>query len=245
MFNNLKKAFPVMVLLLAFACKNPVEDVKIVVDTNIIKYSSLVHIIDDSGNIPANITLTVTGAMADNVYEISGKKALTVKDGIISLGLHPSVNPTANNVVKFNVVINAPGYQQLTKEIQFVQDQFQQVVNLTLFKVGTPVVDKPVVTPVPTTTKVALNFKGRCANNTNLEIRPSIYVFFKESGSSAPYQYLGYMDKGYIETFLLTTGKTYEFKITYSGENYTVTRKIEQTEYTEVINMSSSVCNTF
>jgi len=256
-----------LLAIAATACKNPVEDVKIVVDMNIMKYSVLVHISDETGAVPQNISLTVGGNACNDIYEISGKKNFTVKDGVITLGLNPSVTPTTGKDVSFNISISATGYKSTVQSISFTSGTMQQVVNIIMEKpvsatapVTTPVttpVATPVTTPTtspattPTTTTVAssitvsLDFTGYCANRTNLQIRPSLYVFYREKGMGTAYKYLGYIKDGGIKTDKLSMGKTYEFQITYAGENYTISQLINQTSYTETFNMGSSVCSTF
>lgn len=238
-------AFAVLTILLFGACKKATTDIKVVVDMNIIKYSALVHITDANGNVPQGITMDVSGEQDSDVYEISGKKQFTVKGGFITLGLGPAVTPTASNPVKVSLTISAPGYQQLVQTLNFVADQKQQVVNVTLAKTGQTVTSKPPTPPASTGVTTTIDFYGYCANRTNLEIRPSLYVYFRQSGSDAQFQYLGYMQDGHIATDLLATGKTYDFQINYGGENYVVSQKIDQTYYSETFNMGSDVCNSF
>lgn len=247
---NLKTMVMALLLLSVAACKNPAEDVKVVVDMNIMKYSALLHIGDTNGATPQNISVAIGGASANDIYEISGKKVFTVKDGVITLGLSPSVTPGTTADVSYTVVISAPGYKVLTQPMSFKNGVLQQIIPVTLQKLSDenpPVVSAPVVTPAPTptSTKVTLDFTGFCANRTNLQIRPSLYVFYRLKGSGAAYVYLGYMTNGHLETNALTVGKNYDFQITYSGENYNVSGTVDKTSYQETFTMGSSVCNTF
>lgn len=242
---KIKAALAVMGILLFGACKNATEDIKIVVDMNIIKYSALVHITDANGNVPQGITVAVSGTEADNIYEISGKKDYTVAGGIITLGLGPAVTLTDSSSVKTQLTISAPGYQQDKQTLDFVAGTKQQVINVTLAKVGQPVTSNPPTPPLSTGIETTFDFYGYCSTRSNLEIRPSLYLFFRESGSSQPYQYLGFMQDGHIVTDLLSTGKTYDFQINYGGKNYIVTQKIAGTYYSETFNLGSDVCNGF
>jgi hypothetical protein len=247
---NLKTMLSGMLLLSVAACKSPVEDVKVVVDMNIMKYSALVHIGDTNGATPQNISVAIGGTSANDIYEISGKKVFTVKDGVITLGLNPSVTPTAAADVNYTVVVSAPGYKSLSRPMAFKNGVMQQIITVTLQKVtddNPPVASIPVVTPpaTPTSTNVILDFTGYCANRKNLQIRPSLYVFYRIKGSGAAYLYLGYMTNGHLETTALTVGKSYDFQITYAGENYNVSGTLDKTSYQETFTMGSSICNTF
>jgi hypothetical protein len=246
MFTFKRSAFVLLMLLVGASCTKPTQDIKVVVDTNVIKYSALVHVVDaaNGSNPPANLSLTISGQDAASIYEISGKKNYTISSGNISLGPTPTLEPTADRPVKFNVVLSAPGYTTVTQAIQINAGQTQQVVNISMVPVNAST--KAVAAPVATataTTPVTLNFVGTCANKANFELRPSIYIFYREHGSNTGYQYLGYMNKGVIVADL-AMGKTYDFSLTYNGISYAVTQKIELTNYSETIDMGN-VCNTF
>jgi hypothetical protein len=123
----------------------------------------------------------------------------------------------------------------------------QQVVNIAMSKVGepAPVAVPPAVIPVPAVvTPVTLNFTCTCVNKSNFELRPSLYLFYRQSGTGAAFQYLGYMDKGSITSSILSMGTTYDFEITYAGVNYIVTEKLQQAVYNEQIALGD-VCNNF
>jgi hypothetical protein len=229
-----------LLMLTVFACKNPTDDIKIVVDTNIIKYTAMVNVTDgQTGNQVGNATIAISGAAAPQIYELSGKKNFQLTAGMVTIGLHPNLVPSPP--VSITVEITAPGYNKDTREVVFTMSQAQQVVNIMLTKTGT--VTPPVVTPPPPTyNSVALNFTGRCPNRPDVEIRPSVYVYFRKSGSTVAFQYLGYMDKGNIETKLLAQNETYEFQIVFGGETYRIIQKVEQTSYRLTVDMPAA-CN--
>lgn len=239
-------AFALLITLLWTACTKPTQDIKVVVDTNVIKYSALVQVSDAANgtNPPANLSLAISGQDAASIYEISGKKNFNISNGIISLGPTPALEPTADKPVKFTATLSAPGYTTVTRDIQINAGQTQQVVSISMTKTGTTITTSPVATPTAeATVPVSLNFIGTCASKTNFELHPSIYIFYRVHGSASGYQYLGYMDKGSL-TAQLVMGNTYDFRLTYNGVSYTLTQKIEQNSYTQTIDMGD-VCNTF
>jgi hypothetical protein len=239
-------AFALLITLLWTACTKPTQDIKIVVDTNVIKYSALVQVSDAANgtNPPAGLSLAVSGQDAASIYEISGKKNFSVSNGIISLGPAPALAPTADRPVKFTVTLSAPGYTTVTQDIQINTGQNQQVVSISMAKTGTSINAAPIATPTAeATAPVNLNFIGTCASKTNFELHPSIYIFYRIHGSASGYQYLGYMDKGNL-TAQLVMGKTYDFQLTYNGVSYMLTQKIEQNSYIKTLDMGD-VCNTF
>jgi hypothetical protein len=239
-----KMAATALVMLLTLACKKPTENIKLVVDTDILKYTALIYVTDGSngGPAPADATITLIGGAADDIYELSGKKDIKLSAGIVTIGLDPNIVPIAGNPLRVNVQISAAGYQTEVKEVVFAAEQRQQTISIALRKAGSTA--PPVVLPPPPVydNTVSLTFTGRCPNRGDLEVRPSVYVFFRETGSGTAFQYLGYMNKGNINSKLILLGKTYDFQIVFGGEAYQVSQKIEQLSYDLSLDMGAA-CN--
>ncbi len=230
-------------MLAFFSCKKPTENIKLVVDTDIIKYTAMLNVRDaHTGDAaPADATITIIGEAAPNVYELSGKKNIKLAAGMVTIGLHPNIVPTADKPMMVTVEITASGYNKATKQVTFTAAQKQQVLDIDITKVGsgTP----PVIpTPQPIYNEVSINFTGRCPDRTDFQVRPSVYLYFRKLGSGTPFQYLGYMDKGNIVTKLLALNDTYEFQIVYGGTAYKVSQKIEKPSYELTIEMPGA-CN--
>jgi len=230
-------------LLGLVACSKPTENIKLVVDTDIIKYTALVQVTDaQTGNTaPANASIAVVGANAAHIYEISGKKEIKLVQGMVTIGLHPDIVPTAQNPITATVEIAAPGYTTQRKNITFTATARQQTVPIGIARVGNTA-PPIVVPPPPVYQEVSLNFTGRCPNRPDVEIRPSVYVSFRKVGTSESFKYLGYMDKGNITTNLLEMGASYEFQIIYGGNSYTVSQQIDQASYNLTVDMAAA-CN--
>jgi len=241
-----------LVAMFGFGCTKPTNNIKVVVDANVIKYSAMINVTDadDSNTVPAGLTLTVGGEVAGQIYEISGKKNFAFADGIISIGPSPTLVPTTSSPVKFTVTIAAPGYTSITQDVQINAGEIQQVVSVTLAKTGSAntggatVSSTPPNTSATGTTAVTLNFTGTCQNKSDFEFKPSNYIFYRQSGTSEAYQYLGYMNAGVI-TASLVLGETYDFKFVYNGQSYIVTQKVDETNYSESVDMGTTLCDTF
>ncbi|RZK54535.1 MAG: hypothetical protein EOO91_15740 [Pedobacter sp.] len=165
-----------LVMLTLSACKKPTENIKIILDTDVIKNTAMINVTDAQTGNPAPSNATISAA------------------------------------------------------------QKQQVVNIAITKTGTTA-PPIVIPPPPVYNNTTLTFVGRCPNRTDLEIRPSVYVYFKKTSSSGAFQYLGYMEKGNITTNLLALNETYDFQIVYGGATYRTSQKIEQTSYNLTIDM--------
>jgi hypothetical protein len=237
-----KTGLLMMVVLFMSACKKPTENITLVIDTDILKYTALIHVTDGSngGPAPSDASISVTGDAAGHVYELSGKKAIKLSAGVVTIGLSPNVAPATGAPIRVNLAVSASGYQTAVREVVFEADKKQQLLEIPLSKTGSTA--PPVVLPPPTVYEntVSLNFTGTCPNRQDLKIRPSVYVFFRENGSVNGFQYLGYMEKGNINTRLLLLGKTYDFQIAFGGEAYVVTQKIEQLSYNLSLDMPAA-----
>jgi hypothetical protein len=245
MSTYIKYSFFAIMLLSVFSCKKPTENIKVIVDTDVLKYTAFIRVIDAAtGLAPVNAKIEIGGAAAGNIYEISGKKTINLVQGITTIGVGPAANPTTASPVVCTANITAPGYTAVAKTITFTADKNQQVVNISISKTGSTA--PPAVIPdLPVyTTPVQLNFTGVCSNRNDFAIRPSVYILFRETGSKNIYQYLGYLDKGIISTSSLGLNKTYDFQITFNNESHSVTQKIEQATYLLTIDMGNA-CNNF
>ncbi|KAA8485323.1 hypothetical protein BDE36_2136 [Arcticibacter tournemirensis] len=122
------------------ACTNPVEDIKIIIDGNVIKSSALIRIVDPQQpeSVPANISLAIGGKDSAYVYEISGKKTFKVKDGMISIGLDPSRNVNESNPGECIISVSAPGYLAVNEVVSFTSQQSQQIITINLIKAINP-----------------------------------------------------------------------------------------------------------
>jgi len=248
---NLKTILLGVLLLSVAACQNPTTGVKVTIDMNILKYSALVRITDATSlAVIPGTTMTITGTNASSIYEISGKQVFTVADGNITLGLDPKFNIAGGNAT-FNVVVSAPNYRTLTQAITFTNGTLQQSINLGLVLATAPPAQTGGTytppTPTPTATHFILDFNGHCASKPDLNVRPSLYLYFRDHSAPAttPYLQLGYMDGGHIETNYLAIGKTYDFQITYAGTSYLVTQEIDVPSYTLTFDMGTSICSSF
>lgn len=230
-------------MLAFFSCKKPTENIKLVVDTDIIKYTAMLNVRDaHTGEpAPADAIITITGAEASNVYELSGKKNIKLVASMVTIGLHPNLVPTSDKPITVTIEITASGYNKTTKQVTFTAAQKQQVLNIDIAKIGS---GPPPVLPVPQPiyNEVSINFIGICPDRTDFQVRPSVYLYFRKLGSGTPFQYLGYMDKGNITTKLLALNETYEFQIVYGGNAYKVSQKIEKPSYELTIEMPGA-CN--
>jgi hypothetical protein len=133
--------FGALLLLTVFACKkSPTDGVRLIVNSNIIKYSANIQVVDAANQtiVPQNAALSISGQNADNVYEISGKKSFTLHNGKIEIGINPSLIPVTGAPVSFNLEISADGYLPISQEVQIAAGQFTQTLKITMLNISNP-----------------------------------------------------------------------------------------------------------
>jgi len=132
----------VLVSVIAVRCKKPTDGIVISVNTSgLFHYTALVQVVDPSGAVPNNLSVALSGANAASIYGIDGKKALGAPAGIISLAVHPKLEPTAASPLKFTLTVTGPGYLPLTIPVTIKSTDSTQIikayiVNLTVATAG-------------------------------------------------------------------------------------------------------------
>ncbi|RYE15728.1 MAG: hypothetical protein EOP51_26610 [Sphingobacteriales bacterium] len=117
-FKNIAAAFALVVILFA-GCKNPAEDVQIIVNTDIFKSPTLVQFVNAKKGAagPQDFNVTITGPNADLVRTSTGGKSFKATSGLLNLLLDRSANPTPASPVKFTVVANATGFAPIFQDV--------------------------------------------------------------------------------------------------------------------------------
>jgi|GEM_PF-4888988 len=131
----MKKIYIVAILVLSLAqmeCKNPLQGIQLYVRNDFFSYSVNVSVKDavNSGISLNNAVVTVSGPIADYLYDRDGKKAFKVDSGMVSFNLYGynGPAPTDDNPLYFNVSISVPNssYIPVTKIIQIRPEQLSQ-----------------------------------------------------------------------------------------------------------------------
>lgn len=110
-FKNIAAALALTVILFA-GCKNPADDVQIIVDTDIFKSPTLIQFVNAKAGVegPKVFNVEIKGTNAGLVVTPTGGKVFKTADGLLNLMLDRTANPSPSSPVKFTVVANAAGY---------------------------------------------------------------------------------------------------------------------------------------
>lgn len=111
LFKNIATALALAVILFA-GCKNPAEDVKIIVDTDIFKSPTLIQFVNAkaASEGPKVFTVEIVGPNANLVVTATGGKVFKTAEGLLNVFLDRTANPSPTNPVKFTVIANAAGF---------------------------------------------------------------------------------------------------------------------------------------
>ncbi len=108
------------------ACKNPIEDVDIIVNTDIFKSPVMVHFVnanENSSTAPSDFNVTISGPDADFVVNELGKKSFKAINGVITLALAKGKVANEQNPVTFTVYAEIPGFSPATQTIVLSTDR--------------------------------------------------------------------------------------------------------------------------
>jgi len=135
-------------------CKKPSQDFDFSVNADVFDNTVAVKLYDAAtpGVAPKNVSITIEGKSANGVYEISGKKLFKIVDGIISLGIHPSMAPKEGNPVEFVINVTAPGYLKVRMPVTVLAGQETKMVAISMINTENPPLGVTVVSETVTLT---------------------------------------------------------------------------------------------
>jgi hypothetical protein len=118
-FKKTAIALAVVTILLG-GCKNPAEDIKITVNTDIFKSPMLFQFVNAKAGSegPKDFTVEIKGPNADLVRTPSGGKVFKASDGLLNLMLDRTANPTPNNPVRFTITATAAGFAPTFQHVE-------------------------------------------------------------------------------------------------------------------------------
>lgn len=145
-FKNIAAAFALIIILFA-GCKNPAEDVQIIVNTDIFKSPTLIQFVNaKKGAVgPQDFTVQITGPNADLVRTSTGGKVFKATSGLLNLLLDRSANPSVASPVKFTVVANATGFAPVFQDVVITSATEPSLYKVTVAEYASPAVGSSAV----------------------------------------------------------------------------------------------------
>lgn len=132
------------------ACKNPTDDITIIINPNIFNYKTAIKVDDAAGNaLPTGLVVEITGPDASAVYSMSGTRTFTIQDGYIYTGIDPHQDPTEGNPLEFNVKISGDAILDVNIPFTITSGQSYQLKPIKVLNLNNPpsgaAVSKPTV----------------------------------------------------------------------------------------------------
>jgi hypothetical protein len=139
----MKKIFIALLALgsLGFTrCTKPTENFTISINPDVFDNVVAVKFYNAAtpGVAPSDVKLTITGDVAQSVYEISGYKNFTVVDGVISMGVLPKAAPTEGHPVTFVINAEAEGYLPVRVPVTLIAGQETKLITVSMVELDNP-----------------------------------------------------------------------------------------------------------
>lgn len=91
--------------------------------------------------------------------------------------------------------------------------------------------------------RIIFDVKGVCANNQQVSIKPSFWVYYRLTSGRSYFRTLGYLNQGTGSTTLLNIGDEYEFCAYYGGARVCTTGVVDKTLYNVTLTLPEDFCN--
>lgn len=141
LFKNIGAALALTIILFA-GCKNPAEDVQLVINTDIFKSPTLIQFVNakKGAESPKDFTVTIEGPNKDLVRTTTGGKTFKATDGLLNLVLDRSANPSVTNPVKFTVIANPSGFAPVFQDVTITSATDPVLVRVAVAEYANPAV---------------------------------------------------------------------------------------------------------
>ncbi|WP_407431229.1 hypothetical protein [Arcticibacter sp.] len=149
------------------ACKNPTDDITIIIEPNVFNYSTAIKVEDVAGNaLPTGLKVEISGPDADAIYTMSGTKDFKVQDGYIYTNVDPHRDPTANNPIEFSVKVSGDAILDVNIPFEVNSGQSFQMKPIKILNLNNPPVGAAVSKPVVTLATLAAEDQSISTNTS-------------------------------------------------------------------------------
>lgn len=127
------------ILLISSACKSPLDDLKITLNTEISSSNYGIRIVDanSTGTVPQNVTISLAGNDKKYIYSSDGSRNITVQNGVSSFLLEPGLKPTPENPIRFTILCDAPGYLRAVFPVE-INAEGNKALEISMVKISAP-----------------------------------------------------------------------------------------------------------
>ncbi|MES2652610.1 MAG: hypothetical protein V4663_12780 [Bacteroidota bacterium] len=144
--KNIAAAFALIIILFG-GCKNPAEDVEIVINTDIFKSPMLIQFMNakKGSEGPKDFNVEIIGPNANLVVTTTGGKVFKATSGLLNLLLDRTANPTPASPVKFTVVVNAAGFAPTFQDVVITSAKDPRIFRVLVAEYANPAANTGVI----------------------------------------------------------------------------------------------------
>lgn len=139
--KNIKRIGSLLLLaLLLFECKDPLEDVTISFNTDtFLKTNISIRFVNATEGLapPAEIDLVISGSDAADLVEASGSSNFEVEKGVVNLAVRPGVEVSLNSPFQIDIVGTAEGYTNGISQV-YINTEGAYVVEIPMVALNAP-----------------------------------------------------------------------------------------------------------
>lgn len=181
----------VLVTTLLGGCKNPAEDIKITVNTDIFKSPMLFQFVNEKNGSegPKDFSVEIKGPNADLVRTPSGGKIFKASAGLLNLMLDRTANPTPNNPVRFTITATVAGFAPTFQHVEITSATDPRLYKIAMVEYANPAIGNGTVLATKAISNGTANSELNFTTVTNADLAqkaeitiPSGTGFLDEAG---------------------------------------------------------------
>ena len=183
----------VLITTLFGGCKNPAEDIKITVNTDIFKSPMLFQFVNakNGSEGPKDFNVEIKGPNADLVRTPSGGKIFKASAGLLNLMLDRTANPTPNNPVRFTITATAAGFAPTFQHVEVTSATDPRLYKIAMVEYTNPAIGNGTLLATKTISNGTANSELNFTTATNADLAqkaeitiPSGTGFLDEAGQA-------------------------------------------------------------
>lgn len=152
--------------LLMTGCTDAFKDVQLIVNADIFKYTTSIHVSSSSGTSMDDASVTLQGQGIDRIYNSKGFRDFKISDGLLTLTVDPQHPPLENDPIAFNVLIQKAGFSTVNRHVVIHQQDSSALHYVSMIDYAFP------PEGIESTTHHLTLGKGKVVNDTTIYVGP-------------------------------------------------------------------------
>lgn len=90
---------------------------------------------------------------------------------------------------------------------------------------------------------INIDVSAHCPLKPNFRLKPTMSIYYKKTGASGSYKFLGQMTDGLFTSSKIKVGQSYIFKTTFDGVRYQINYAFQTNEFVYDLELGEKTCN--